>query len=296
MIHLEEQLNNWATSVEQLHITPDIATRLGHFLEEAQANERKLDVFLYTYPVSGKLVTGFIVAPKKIKQKLPVIIFNRGGTGDFGMIPKGQYFTRIARMANWGYIIVGSYYPGNSFSEGTDERGGDSDIASVRKLHSLIRYLNMADESRIGMYGESRGGMMTYICMRNATWLTAAVTVGGLTNLRRSLSDRPEMKQIFEMSFGNTDEGIKRRSAVEWPEDMSKEIPLCIIHGGADQQVNPLDAIELAQSLERTSHPYSLYVIHEGNHMLTNKHLERDAIIKAWFDKHTKQTNEALEV
>ena len=219
-------------------------------------------------------------------SKLPTIVFNRGGTGNYGLIPMGQYFTRIARMANWGYIIVGSYYPGNRFSQGRDERGGVSDLKSVLMLYSLIKHLDCANEKSVGMYGESRGGMMTYLSMKHVSWVKAAVTVGGLTNLRRSLVDRPEMKKIFEESFGNTSSGITDRSAVDWIEQSDSKAPLCILHGGADVQVNPLDAIELAGKLESSSHPYSLHVIKGANHMLSNCIHERDSIIKDWFDTH----------
>ncbi len=286
MIDLQKQLNKWALSTKQLSITTEMANKLGSFLDEAKQNEKTINVFLYTYLIDGKKVTGFIAAPKVSKSKLPVIILNRGGTGDFGLIPNGQYFTRIARMVNWGYVVLGTYYPGNSFSEGKDERGGESDLASVLELYDLIKLIDVADENRIGMYGQSRGGMMTYLCMKQVSWIRAAVTVGGVTNLERSLVNRPEMRKIYEDSFGNTDDGIRERSAVNWANDIENKIPLCIIHGGADERVSPLDAIELARVLEDSGHLYSLHIIENGNHMLTNYVFERDRIIRQWMDRY----------
>jgi dipeptidyl aminopeptidase/acylaminoacyl peptidase len=263
---------------------------LGVFLDEAKRNEKDITAFLFTYDVKGFKTTGFIITPKKIDESMPVIIFNRGGTGDFGLIPHGQYFTKIATMAKWGYIIIGSYYPGNSFSEGKDERGGESDILSVTKLYNLISYLDNTDENNIAMYGESRGGMMTYLCMQYVPWIKAAVTVGGLTNLKRSLEDRPEMEQIFEDSFGNTKDGIIARSAVKWTDRLNTSTPLCLIHGGADEVVNPLDALEMATNLQKNNHPYSLHIIQNANHGLTNFTEDRNRYAREWFKKYLKHT------
>lgn len=58
-----------------------------------------------------------------IIKPLPCVIYNRGGTADFGLIKKGFLFTELADIARKGYAVIGSQYPGNSLSEGRDERG-----------------------------------------------------------------------------------------------------------------------------------------------------------------------------
>ncbi len=287
-MNIANQLNLWALTSEELLLTPSIVKKLGKFSSIAKESEKVVSVFTFTYDVDGAEVAGFIVAPKKSNKKLPCIIFNRGGTGDFGLMPKGRLFTRIAQMARWGYVVIGSQYPGNSLSEGKDERGGKSDIASVTKLYDLAKELTIVDESRIGMYGESRGGMMTYLCMKEASWIKTALTLGGLTDLENSLNLRPEMKAVFENSFGNTTEGIKDRSVVYWANKLNKNTSLCILHGGSDDKVNPSGSIELAKQLEITKHPYSLHILHDGNHGLTNLLEQRDALIREWFDQNLK--------
>ncbi|WP_216587785.1 alpha/beta hydrolase family protein [Streptomyces brasiliscabiei] len=288
MIDIEQQLQLWAESATRLSITPEMASKLGIFLDEARQNEKKIDSFLFTYRVDGKKVTGFFIAPKRAASKLPVLIFNRGGTGDFGLIPTGQYFTRIARMANWGYVVIGSYYPGNAFSEGHDERGGTSDVASILRLYELVASMDIADENAIGMYGESRGGMMTYLCMKEVDWIKAALTVGGLTNLERSLEERPAMAELFEKHFGNTSTARSARSAVKWANDMNKKTPLCLMHGGDDNKVNVRDALELAERLEGAGHPYSLHIFQGGDHGLMKVRKDRDELVRGWFNRHLK--------
>ena len=287
MKNVFNQLKNWSLSAERLTLTPGVLEKLADHAPVALANDKLVDIYTFLYDVSGIKVGAFIAIPKIQNQPLPVIIFNRGGTGDYGLIPKGRLFTRIADIAKWGYVVIGSQYPGNSLSEGVDERGGVSDLESVFKLKSLIDVLDCVDKDKIGMFGESRGGMMTYLSLRNVDWIKAAVTVGGLANLQRSLKSRPEMRQVFEKSFGNTKKGIEDRSAVKWAETF-KPTPLCVIHGGDDDTVSPLDSLELAAELQNNKHKYSLHVIDGGNHGLTNRSQERDAITRAWFDAYLK--------
>jgi dipeptidyl aminopeptidase/acylaminoacyl peptidase len=166
MSNISQQLAAWALTNSKLSLTPEMIEKLGMFVVQARSAEKAVDAFTFTYDVGGTSVGGFLVIPKKRQGNLPAIVFNRGGTGDFGRISEWALYTRIAAMAQWGYAIIGSQYPGNSYSDGKDERGGKSDIASVLRLHELIKHLSDVDETHIGMYGESRGGMMTYLCMK----------------------------------------------------------------------------------------------------------------------------------
>jgi dipeptidyl aminopeptidase/acylaminoacyl peptidase len=118
--------------------------------------------------------------------------------------------------------------------------------------------------------------------------IKAALTVGGLANLERSLALRPEMKDVFETSFGNTKEGIIERSAVKWVDKLNKATPLCLLHGGDDKRVSPLDALELARALQTNYRPYSLHIFQDGDHGLINRYEERMAYTRHWFDEYLK--------
>lgn len=287
MRNVFNQLKKWSVSAERLTLTPGVIEKLADHASIAIANEKLVEVYTFLYDVLGQKVSGFIAIPKTQSKPLPVVIFNRGGTGDYGLIPRGRLFTRIADIATWGYVVIGTQYPGNSLSEGLDERGGVSDLESILRLKSLINTLDVTDEEKIGMFGESRGGMMTYLSLKKVDWIKAAVTVGGLTNLQRSLELRPEMKQVFEASFGNTKKDIVDRSAVKWAGSF-RQVPLCVIHGGEDDTVSPLDSLELATELQKNNLKYGLHIIAGGNHGLTNRSERRDAITRDWFDTYLK--------
>lgn len=286
--NLAEQIKKWAITVSQESVSPLMVEKLGKFSAMALDSEKETDVFTYTYESDGIKVAGFLVAPKKRSKKLPVIIYNRGGTSDYGLLLKGRLFTRLAHLARWGYIVVGTQYPGNALSEGSDERGGTSDVNSVLRLHDLITTLDDADKNNIGMYGESRGGMMTYLCMKQVTWIKAALTVGGLANLERSLEYRPEMVEIYEKHFGNTAEAKNARSVVKWADKLNKTTPLCLLHGAEDDKVNIRDALELAEKLDEAQHPFSLHILNGGDHGLMHVQKERDGLIHDWFERYLK--------
>jgi len=286
---LMNQIRDWADNVQRASLTPITLEKLGSLSNVALKLEKKIDAFTFTYESSGTKVAGFLIAPKKRASKLPIIIYNRGGTEDFGLVTNGMLFTELAALAECGYIVLGTQYPGNQLSEGIDERGGESDVSSVLRLYDLINNLDIADNNKIGMYGISRGGMMTYLCLSRVTWIKAALTVGGQTNLDRSQKDRPEMIPIYEKHFGNTSTARENRSVVKWVEKLNKSTPLCLLHGRADDRVNVRDALELAEQLNVFKHPYELHILLNGDHSLKNVQKERDHIIREWFDSYLKR-------
>ena len=289
---IEAHLRAWAVTVTKQTVTPAIVEKLGSNATLALTVEKTVDVFTFTYNSGGSTVAGFLAAPKKINGKLPVIIFNRGGTADFGLMQKGPMFSWLGRMAQWGYIVIGTQYPGNAVSEGFDERGGKSDLQSILQLHNLLLSLPAADATKIGMYGISRGGMMTYLCMQQVPWITAALTVGGVTNLNRTLEFRPEMAELLAKHGTATQQERDARSVVKWANKLHKTTPLCIMHGTADWRVNVRDALELAEKLTQYTHPFSLHLLQGGDHLLTNCRDERDRIVRDWFDKYLKNKGE----
>lgn len=283
---LLKDLKKWANAVEALQVTEEMRIHLKGLYSVAEENSKYVSAYKFTYDVEGISVAGFLIAPKtRSNQRMPMIIFNRGGTGDYDLVPDHRLFTSLATMARWGYVVVGSQYPGNSLSEGRDERGGKSDLDSVLSLYDLAQSVNCIDEHRIGMYGFSRGGMMTYLCMKSVDWIKAAVVVGGLTDLDSSLKHRPAIEKVMSNSFDNTQAERDRRSVIKWTNKLNK-VPLCILHGGADKKINPADAIHLANALKKIHFPHELHIFKDGDHSLANVGQEKNRIIKAWFSKY----------
>ncbi|NBS67460.1 hypothetical protein EBT31_00910, partial [bacterium] len=161
-----------------------------------------ISVFRMRYLVHDHWVEGFLAVPKGAK-KLPCMIYNRGGSFAFGEIDDHLLKVHITKLASLGYVVIASQYSGNGGSKGKDEVGGE-DIEDVLMLKECLLEIPEADESRIGMFGGSRGGMMALLALRKVSWIKAAVILGAMTNLDRMLEFRPEMATVFEKAFGNT--------------------------------------------------------------------------------------------
>ena len=141
----------------------------------------QVEIKSITYLSDGLKVKGYLLAPTK-GEKLPCVIFNRGGNREFGALTDLSVAAFLVRVASWGYVVVASQYRGNAGGEGKEEFGG-KDVNDVLNLLPLLKSLPQADATRVGMYGWSRGGMMTYLALAKTDQIAAAIVGGGLTDL-----------------------------------------------------------------------------------------------------------------
>lgn len=160
-------------------------------------------------------------------------------------------------------------------------------------LIPALGQIELADTSRIGMIGFSRGGMMTYLALKKSNKLKAAVVMSGSSNLIQLKKDRPEMEEFVYTELipnyqTNMDETLKARSAVYWVNELSKTTPLLIVHGTADQSVNFVEAAQTVDSLRKYNHPFKFITAQEDGHSLKNNiHKARTMSIQ-WFDNYVR--------
>lgn len=218
---------------------------------------KKVEVREITYISDGLKVKGFIVFPK-VDGKYPCIIYNRGGNRDFADITPEFAASRLSKIASWGYVVVASRYRGNGGGEGKEEFGG-ADVNDVLNLIPLLSALPKADASRIGMYGRSRGGMMTYLSLTRTDRIAAAIVDAGMADAFDNIARRPEMeKNVFAQLVPNYEKdrnsALKARSAINWPEKLHKKTPILLLHGTADWRVHPTEALRMASALYESKH------------------------------------------
>ena len=106
-----------------------------------------VDVQSVTYLSDGLRVKGYLLVPKK-GDKLPCVIYNRGGNRKLGQLNDDTAAMVLAPMARWGYVVVASQYRGNAGGEGREEFGG-ADVDDVLNLIPLLEHTPRADASRI---------------------------------------------------------------------------------------------------------------------------------------------------
>ncbi|MGE5413006.1 MAG: alpha/beta hydrolase family protein, partial [Syntrophomonadaceae bacterium] len=142
---------------------------------------------------SGDLpVRGFVYRPwpPVPGRRYPAIVYNRGGNGDFGKIGEAD-LRFFGRLASEGFVVLASQYRGADGAPGRDEFGG-ADLEDVRSLFPVAAELSFVDLRNVFMLGFSRGGMMTYLAIRDGAPIRAAAVVGGVSDLPALAAYRPE--------------------------------------------------------------------------------------------------------
>lgn len=243
------------------------------------------------YLSDGLEITGYIVKPKDLGEleKLPLIIYNRGGNRDFGATTK--YGLRYLKyLASKGYIIMASEYRGNSFSEGYDEFGGEdiNDVICLIKMSSKIDYI---DEANIGLLGYSRGGLMNYLISKETDDIKTIVNVGAPTDLFLSSKNREDLyENVFKQLIGDTISKRRQfveRSALYWVKNLNEHS--LILHGTSDKKVNIEHSLRLIDSLNKYQNSnVQSFFIENGNHSISNYRKVRNDTIQKWFDFYLK--------
>ena len=245
-----------------------------------------------TYESDGNKVKGYLAYPKN-QGNYPAIIYNRGGNLDFGSLNIFKATFILAKAASWGYVVVGSQYGKNMGGEGgTDEFGG-SEVNDILNLIPLLENMEQADTSKLGIYGWSRGGMMTYLTLTKSNRFKAAVVGGGLSDLFLMKKTRPVMEEVYEDLIPNYKQNkvksLEKRSAIKFVSKISKTTPILMVHGTSDWRVVPKMGLDLSSAFIKAKIPHRLVMFEGGDHGLNEFNEEVDEMAKHWFDKYLKE-------
>jgi|AntRauTorckE6833_2_1112554.scaffolds.fasta_scaffold00459_9 dipeptidyl aminopeptidase/acylaminoacyl peptidase len=281
---LDKKLNGKIISVEKVTFSED------YFEYSPIKKTPSIDntvIYNIKYLSDNLEVAGSIIKPKK-KGNYPVIIFNRGGNRELGRITKDtQAF--LSPIASKGYVIVGSQYRGNAGGKGNEEFGGQ-EINDVLNLVPLIKSLDFTIVNNIFMLGFSRGGMMSYIAIKEDIDVNAAAVLGGKTDLIETYNNRPDMRSMMENLIGCPPDECKekyiKRSAYYWPDKI--DIPVLILHGQNDSRVGINQAKKLAEKLNELDKSYKLKTYQDG-HSLSCQYDDWTNEMYHWFDKYRDQ-------
>jgi dipeptidyl aminopeptidase/acylaminoacyl peptidase len=236
-------------------------------------------------------ITGLLCYPHNAQQsskRFPVIIYNRGGSGESGKIIVTKMMDRICPLVKAGYVVIASQYGGNDGSEGTDELGG-RDVNDVSALHDVIKELPFADTNNIFMVGYSRGAINSYrVLQQNAIPIKACAVLAGVSDCFLFKELRPDAIPLLATFIPgyhtNMEEELTKRSAIRWIQDIAT--PLLLVHGDADTVVDVSATKNLAQKLDEQNKTHKMVIYEGAGHSLA-PHLEQ--IIKEitdWFEAY----------
>ncbi len=270
-------------------------------LNKVQKNKKLINKFKYlekikaekiSYFSDGLRVTAYLVQPV-VEGKYPCVIYNRGGNREFGSLNYFKIAFIMAKLASNGYVVIGSQYRGNDGGEGIEEFGG-KDVNDIINLIPLLKKIKSADSSRIGIYGWSRGGMMTYLAHTRTSFFKAVVVGGGVSDLVMMKKNRPDMEkfvfqELMPSYVENKEKLLFDRSAINLVKKFPKKTPLLLLHGTGDWRVSPLQSMKLSDLLLKERVPFRLVLFEGGDHGLTEYSAEVDKMVIEWFDKYLKR-------
>ncbi len=245
----------------------------------------------FQYVVDGNKVKGFIIQPKNITEKLPVVIYNRGGNGDFGRVVFASMVRNLFPIAEQGFVVIGSQYRGTFYKDKThnDEFGG-KDVDDVTALFKLIPNISSADENRVGMFGASRGGMQTYLTLKQMDKVKAVAVIAGVSDLTIGLEERPIMAKVHQKRIPNYAQNkqaeLEKRSVLKWLDKIPQDVPILLVHGMSDERVSVEQSITLAEALEKADMPHKLVLYPGDNHGLVQNKAKATQEIVAWFNAY----------
>lgn len=257
---------------------------------EQAITDKKFEFSKLTYLSNGLKVKAYLYKPQNLKTKLPVIVFNRGSFIRGDIAPELVVF--FHRLALEGFVVVAPMYRQSDGGEGRDEMGG-GDLNDLMNVVPMIKSFDFADSDNLFIYGESRGGIMTYLALRQQFPANAAAVFGAVTNMEDYLSDNAKaftpnvLNQIWTGFEKNKSQILTSRSAINWANEIN--IPILIMQGGSDAQVNPLQSLLLAEKLQSLGKIYQLKIFAGDNHILNKNQIERDRETVAWFKSYLKK-------
>jgi dipeptidyl aminopeptidase/acylaminoacyl peptidase len=249
-----------------------------------------LDLYDLTYDSDGRKIKGYIVKPKA-EGIYPCIIYNRGGSREYGVIGVKHLMGPMSTIASWGYVVVASQYSGNAGSDGKDELSG-MDLEDIINLKPVIDSLDYVDSTRIGMTGASRGGVMSLNILRKSIdWIRCVSIQSSLLDIASEYISRPKLKEFqSDMYDTNSDELVKAKSPYQNVDEIDKTIPLQIIQGGKDINVMPSIAVKFFNKLIEAGHnSVDFYYFSEADHGLSQVIKESNTLKKEFFAKWLKK-------
>ena len=195
------------------------------------------------YPSGHELIPGYVfTAPKMDRAKRhPAVLVLHGG---FHMHFDVEWFPLIRGLVSRGYVVM--------FPEYRSSRGygaqiyandyGHTDVADVLAAGRYLRSKPYVDGARLGIVGESRGGMVTLLAIERAPKeFKAAVDVVGLADFMAYMAYKPEYRReevARERGFGgkmpfDNLQAYLRVSPVDYVSDI--QAPLLVLATTGDR-------------------------------------------------------------
>jgi dipeptidyl aminopeptidase/acylaminoacyl peptidase len=251
---------------------------------EATARDPAFAMERLTYRSDSVRVAAYLATSRvPARRARPCVIYVRGSwrVGDIGW----QLAPTFRRLVGAGFVVIAPLLRGSDGEEGIDEMGG-KDLSDLMHARDVALASGLADNSKLFLYGESRGGMMVLQALRDGFPARAAATIGAFTDLDSMIAAdsthlAPVARAIWTAWPSDHDAIAMRRSAQRWPERI--HVPLLLMHGADDSQVSPWQSTTLAAAIRREHGTCEVRIFPNAGHTLRGSESARDSAATAWF-------------
>jgi len=197
--------------------------------------------YVWYSSADGLRIPAIVYSPRDVSRgtRYPAVVVVHGGpTGQWfrGWDPYAQF------LVNRGYVVMqpnirGSTGYGVKFRDMNIKDWGGGDLEDVAAAADYLRRLPHVDPGRIGIFGGSYGGYMTYMAVTKKPDLwKAAVARVGITDLHKLYEeDLPHFKDYFRELMGDPIEDHelwRDRSPITFAQNLRAK--LLMLHGSTD--------------------------------------------------------------
>ncbi|HUV07762.1 MAG TPA: alpha/beta fold hydrolase [Spirochaetia bacterium] len=234
-----------------------------------------------SYESDGNRIAAWVIRPDR-EGSFPLVVLNHGYA--VGFVAK-RVFDREAspflahgcRLARKGYVVLFSHYRGFGDSEGR-QTFGPGEVRDVLAGIDLLKSFPYVNAARIGVVGESEGGMISLFVASRRADIRCVAAVSAPVELGRLFESLPSWKRkvasipgLYRTIGGTYDEApgeYRKRSALYAVVRIT--CPVLIIHGEKDTIVPFEQARLLQQELRRHDKSHeSLFIPGAGHSLLT---------------------------
>jgi dienelactone hydrolase len=228
-----------------------------------------------SYPADGLKLTGLLHVPNG-DGPFPVIIANRGHI-DLERYQPGMDSRAFSEFfAPRGYLVVAPDYRGYGGGDAGPNPFYTGYYADILVLIPLAQALPMARPGKLGMWGHSRGALITVAASTISDQIAAAVVyapapadlAADYERRRRQSNNRPG-DDTWPFTPEQNPEAYRRVSPINYLDGVTA--PIMLHHGTADTVVDASASVAIADALRAAGKDVTLHLYEGGPHTLSGR-------------------------
>jgi dipeptidyl aminopeptidase/acylaminoacyl peptidase len=226
------------------------------------------------YPArDGTTIPGYLTVPRGTAAKqLPLVVMPHGGP-----ISRDEwgYFFLTQFLASRGYAVLQMNFRGSSgygsdwFYAAHQDWGGLTYDDVVDGARWAIAQ-HIADPQRVAIVGWSFGGYLALVgAQRDAALFRCAASIAGLSDLGLLVSEgrRFQNPELAERQIGTDDQKLRRNSPRLHAAEFA--VPVLLVHGDLDAQVQFEQSTGMDAALTRAGKPHRFVALRGADHQLS---------------------------